>query len=169
MPIPALSTPNAVTIDLDGTVQSLDLPIKNAGQTQSLNISAATFGDDANFSVTTLPGSIAPGQTGNITIAFNPLGTTGEFLADLQITSDDSLTPVRIISISGVIHDPMLVSDQTLDLGETTNGSLTITNSGATRALNISAYNITGPRCRKIQSKRPSFPRCWGWNRGTSK
>ncbi|MDG1148817.1 MAG: choice-of-anchor D domain-containing protein [Akkermansiaceae bacterium] len=149
---PALSTPNAVTIDLDGTVQSLDLPIKNAGQTQSLNISAATFGDDANFSVTTLPGSIAPGQTGNITIAFNPLGTTGEFLADLQITSDDSLTPARIISISGVIHDPMLVSDQTLDLGETTNGSLTITNSGATRALNISAYNITGPDAEKFKA-----------------
>jgi hypothetical protein len=100
-------------------LQSLDLPIKNGGQTQSLTISAATFGDDANFSVSSLPGGIAPGQTGNITIAFNPLGANGEFSADLQITSNDSLTAARIISVSGVIHDPMLVSDQTLDLGET--------------------------------------------------
>ena len=153
---PALSTPNAVTIDLDGTIQSLDLPIKNAGQTQSLNISAATFGDDANFSVSTLPGGIAPGQTGNITIAFNPLGANGEFSADLQITSDDSFSPARIISISGVIHDPMLVSDQTLNLGETANGSLTITNSGATRGLNISDYNITGPDAEKFKVTGPA-------------
>jgi hypothetical protein len=153
---PALSTPDAVMVDLDGTVQNLDIPIKNAGQTQSLTISAATFGDDSNFSVTTLPDSIAPGQTGNITIAFNPLGETGNFSADLQITSNDSLKPARIISISGLIRDPMLVSDQTLDLGKTTNGSLTITNSGATRRLNISAYNITGRDAEKFKVSGPA-------------
>ena len=153
---PALSAPNTVAIDLDGSIQSLDLLIKNAGQTKSLNISAATFGNDANFSVTSLPGSIAPGETGNITIAFNPLGANGEFSADLQITSDDSLTPARIISISGVIHDPMLVSEQTLDLGETTNSSLTITNSGATRGLNITAYNLTGPDAEKFKVSGPA-------------
>ena len=153
---PALSTPNAIMVDLDGTVQGLDIPIKNAGQTQSLTISAATFGDDSNFSVTTLPESIAPGQTGNITIAFNPLGTTGNFSADLQITSNDSLKPTRIISISGLIRDPMLVSDQTLDLGKTTSGSLTITNSGATRGLNISAYNITGRDAEKFKVSGPA-------------
>ena len=153
---PALSSPDAIMVDLDGTVQGLDIPIKNAGQTQSLSISAATFGDDSNFSVTTLPESIAPGQTGNITIAFNPLGTTGNFSADLQITSNDSLKPARIISISGLIRDPILVSDQTLDLGKTTSGSLTITNSGATRGLNISAYNITGRDAEKFKVSGPA-------------
>ncbi len=153
---PALSTPDTIMVDLDGTVQGLDIPIKNAGQTQSLTISAATFSDDSNFSVTTLPESIAPGQTGNITIAFNPLGTTGNFSADLQITSNDSLKPARIISISGLIRDPMLVSDQTLDLGKTTSGSLTITNSGATRGLNISAYNITGRDAEKFKVSGPA-------------
>ncbi|MDB4783934.1 choice-of-anchor D domain-containing protein [Akkermansiaceae bacterium] len=153
---PALSSPDAIMVDLDGTVQGLDIPIKNAGQTQSLSISAATFGDDSNFSVTTLPERIAPGQTGNITIAFNPLGTTGNFSADLQITSNDSLKPTRIISISGLIRDPILVSDQTLDLGKTTSGSLTITNSGATRGLNISAYNITGRDAEKFKVSGPA-------------
>ncbi|HBF18271.1 MAG TPA: hypothetical protein DDW37_11610 [Verrucomicrobiales bacterium] len=153
---PALSSPDAIMVDLDGTVQGLDIPIKNAGQTQSLSISAATFGDDSNFSVTTLPERIAPGQTGNITIAFNPLGTTGNFSADLQITSNDSLKPARIISISGLIRDPILVSDQTLDLGKTTSGSLTITNSGATRGLNISAYNITGRDAEKFKVSGPA-------------
>ncbi|HAE19710.1 MAG TPA: hypothetical protein DCG41_10875 [Verrucomicrobiales bacterium] len=153
---PALSSPDAIMVDLDGTVQGLDIPIKNAGQTQSLSISAATFGDDSNFSVTTLPERIAPGQTGNITIAFNPLGTTGNFSADLQITSNDSLKPARIISISGLIRDPILVSDQTLDLGKTTSGSLTITNSGATRGLNISAYNIIGRDAEKFKVSGPA-------------
>ena len=153
---PALSSPDAIMVDLDGTVQGLDIPIKNAGQTPSLSISAATFGDDSNFSVTTLPERIAPGQTGNITIAFNPLGTTGNFSADLQITSNDSLKPARIISISGLIRDPILVSDQTLDLGKTTSGSLTITNSGATRGLNISAYNITGRDAEKFKVSGPA-------------
>ncbi len=145
LPDPALSSPNLVTVDLDGSVQSLDIPITNDGQTQSLNVSAATFNGDANFSVTSLPASIAPGTTGNITISFDPQGANGEFSADLEITSDDSLNPIRTLTVSGVIHDPMLVSDLTLDLGNSPSGSLTVTNTGAARDLNIANLEFTGP------------------------
>lgn len=155
LPDPALSTPNLVALDLDGTVQSLDIPITNDGQSQSLSISEATFDGDANFSVTTLPGSIAPGGTDNITISFDPIGGNGEFSADLEITSNDSLTPVRTITVRGAIHDPMLVSDLTLDLGNSTTGSLTITNSGATRDLNISSLEFSGPDADNFEASPP--------------
>ncbi|MDB4438336.1 choice-of-anchor D domain-containing protein [bacterium] len=157
LPDPALSTPNPVDLVLDGTVQSLDIPITNAGQSQSLNISAASFTGDANFSVTTLPGSIAPGATGNITVTFDPLGANGEFSADLEITSNDSLTPVRTITVGGAIHDPMLVSDLTLDLGNSTSGSLTITNNGATRDLNISSLEFSGSDADHFDSNLPAI------------
>ena len=157
LPDPALSTSNPVDLDLDGTVQSLEILISNAGQSQSLNISAASFNGDANFSVITLPGSIDPGATGSITIAFDPLGANGEFSADLEITSNDSLTPVRTIPVVGAIHDPMLVSDLTLNLGNSTNGSLTITNNGATRGLNISNLEFSGPDAEHFDSNLPAI------------
>jgi hypothetical protein len=157
LPDPALTTPNLVALDLDGTVQSLDIPITNDGQSQSLSISEATFDGDANFSVTTLPGSIAPGGTDNITISFDPLGGNGEFSADLEITSNDSLTPVRTITVRGAIHDPMLVSDLTLDLGNSTSGSLTVTNNGASRDLNISNLEFTGPDADHFNSNLPAI------------
>ncbi|MDB4566383.1 choice-of-anchor D domain-containing protein [Akkermansiaceae bacterium] len=157
LPDPALTTPNLVALDLDGTVQSLDIPITNDGQSQSLSISEATFDGDANFSVTTLPGSIAPGGTDNITISFDPLGGNGEFSTDLEITSNDSLTPVRTITVRGAIHDPMLVSDLTLDLGNSTSGSLTVTNNGASRDLNISNLEFTGPDADHFNSNLPAI------------
>jgi hypothetical protein len=144
LPDPTLSTPNPLDVVLDGTIQNFDVPITNAGQTQSLTVSAATFNGPANFSVTTLPGAIAPGATENLVITFDPLGANGAFSADLEITSNDSLVPVRTITVQGSIHDPMLVTDATVALGENTTGILTLTNDGATRQLNITGISTIG-------------------------
>ena len=157
LPDPALSSPNSIDLDLNGSVQSLEIPITNGGQSQSLNISAATFSENANFSVSGLPGSIAPGGTDNINIFFDPKGGNGEFSADLEITSDDSLNPVRTITVRGTIKDPMLVSDLTLDLGNSSSGSLSITNNGASRALNITNLEFTGPDADHFNSNLPAI------------
>ena len=157
LPDPALSSPNSIDLDLNGSVQSLEIPITNGGQSQSLNISAATFSENANFSVSGLPGSIAPGGTDNINIFFDPKGGNGEFSADLEITSDDSLNPVRTITVRGTINDPMLVSDLTLDLGNSSSGSLSITNNGASRALNINNLEFTGPDADHFNSNLPAI------------
>ncbi len=157
LPDPALSSPNSIDLDLNGSVQSLEIPITNRGQSQSLNISAATFSENANFSVSGLPGSIAPGGTDNINISFDPKGGNGEFSADLEITSDDSLNPVRTITVRGTIKDPMLVSDLTLDLGNSSSGSLSITNNGASRALNINNLEFTGPDADHFNSNLPAI------------
>jgi hypothetical protein len=157
LPDPALSSPNSIDLDLNGSVQSLEIPITNGGQSQSLNISAATFSENANFSVSGFPGSIAPGGTDNINISFDPKGGNGEFSADLEITSDDSLNPVRTITVRGTIKDPMLVSDLTLDLGNSSSGSLSITNNGASRALNINNLEFTGPDADHFNSNLPAI------------
>ena len=145
LPDPALTSDSVVEVALDGTVQQFDIPITNGGQTQNLIISSADFGADANFSVNTIPGSISPGGTENLVISFDPAGGNGLFESTLSITSNDSVVPNQTITIRGVLHDPMLVSESSLALGESTSGALTITNTGATRSLNITGLNFTGP------------------------
>jgi len=144
LPDPTLSAPNPLDLTLDGSIQSFDIPITNKGQTQNLTVSAASFNGDANFSVTTLPGPITPAGMDNIVISFDPLGANGAFSADLEITSNDSLNPVRTITLQGSIHDPMLVVDNLVDLGENTTGAFTLTNDGATRPLQINSIDIEG-------------------------
>ena len=159
LPDPALSAPNPVELVLNGAVQNFDIPISNSGQTQTLTVSAATFNGDPNFSVVTLPGPIAPGGTDNLQISFDPLGGNGAFQADLEITSNDELTPVRTITLNGLIHDPMIVTDNLVDLGSSPSGTLTISNDGASRVLNISNIQLTGDTDEiSLAAAPPSIP-----------
>ncbi|YCM42730.1 LamG-like jellyroll fold domain-containing protein [Verrucomicrobiaceae bacterium 227] len=144
LPDPALSVRPSVDLTLDGSMQVLEIPVKNGGQSQILNLSSATFNGDPNFSVTTLPGPIAPGAEDFVTITFDPSGGNGLFEGSLEITSDDSLNPIRTINLRGAIHDPMLVTSPTLALGQNTTGTITLTNDGASRVLEISRIDITG-------------------------
>ena len=156
LPDPALVADNVVEVTLDGTVQSFDIPVTNNGQSEDLVISAASFDVDSNFAVTTIPGAIAPGTTENIVISFDPAGGNGVFEGTLALTSNDELVPEKSITVRGVIRDPMLVSDASLDLGETTSGTLTITNIGTSRPLNISALNFSGADADKFEASGPT-------------
>lgn len=151
-PDPFISADTVVTYTLAGTPQQYTIPIANDGSTQTLNVSGATFNGDPNFSVTTLPGPIAPGETGDLVITFDPLGANGAFEGTVAITSDDPLTPTQNVIVRGSVQDPLIVSDSVLDLGSNTSGTLTISNNGATRPLNITAYNITGPSADKFDT-----------------
>ena len=144
LPDPTLSVSNPVDLALDGTVQQFPITITNNGANEDLTVSAATFTGDPNFSVQSLPGTIPPGGNDDLTIEFDPAGSNGAFEADLEITSNDELNPVRTITVRGSIHDPMLVAATTLDFGTSTTASLTVTNDGASRALNFASFSLSG-------------------------
>lgn len=163
LPDPTLSVSNPVDLALDGTVQQFPITITNIGASQNLTVSAATFTGDPNFSVVSLPGIIPAGGNDDLTIEFDPAGSNGAFEADLEITSNDGLNPVRTITVRGNIHDPMLVADATLDFGTSTTASLTVTNDGATRALNLNSVSLSGDTANfGVTNFPPSIPALGG-------
>ncbi len=96
LPDPSLSVANPIDLPLDGSVQEFDIVVTNQGADEDLTVSAAGFTDEPNFSLVSLPAeAIGPGGTGNIRIGFDPAGANGAFEADLVITSNDALNPMR--------------------------------------------------------------------------
>ena len=144
LPDPGFTIFPIVDLELNGGVQTFEIPITNDGQSQNLTVTSVEVIDGPNFSVSTLPADILPGETGNIVLSFDPAGNNGLFEADLQITSNDELVPVKTITVRGSIHDPMVVADALLDLETQTTATTTISNTGASRTLNISSVTITG-------------------------
>ncbi|MDB4491676.1 hypothetical protein N9260_01500 [bacterium] len=67
------------------------LAISNEGETNTLTISGvATAGDNPdNFTITDIHDSLAPGETGELVIAFDRKGGVGEFSAMLVLTTND--------------------------------------------------------------------------------
>ena len=65
-----------------------NLTITNNGGTAELSVDAFLLGTADGFSVTSLPGPIAPGASADIVISFNPGAATGHFGGLLTITSD---------------------------------------------------------------------------------
>ena len=99
--------PNLVVLtDIVFGKQPLDAPLpiigrvslKNSGASKSLAIgsqSEITGPDAAVYSIVTLlPLSIAPGATGVVEVAFNPQARSGDFVAALQLHSNDPSEPV---------------------------------------------------------------------------
>lgn len=143
-PDPALSSPGILEIDLDGSIQTIQIPISNSGQTQPLNLIDAQFALSQNFTVITLPDSIAPGGSDEITVQFDPRGSNGLFEGHLTLNSDDSLTPSQTILIRGSIHDPKIYPPLSVSLGNDSVGVVPLINQGATRSLEITSIEITG-------------------------
>ena len=153
LPDPRLLVSTPVVLPLNGGLQTFDLVITNAGLTKNLIIGSSSFSGAhaANFSVTTPPGPIAPGTTGILKIAFNPLGGTGDFEALLSLTSNDPADPTRPVTLRGAIHDPQLGTGARLDFGKLPIGSgpqnaaLLIRNDGGGQVLHLDGVNLTGP------------------------
>ena len=143
-PDPALSSPGILEIDLDGSIQTIQIPVSNSGQTQPLNLIDAQFALSQNFTVITLPDSIAPGGSDEITVQFDPRGSNGLFEGQLTLNSDDSLTPSQTILIRGSIHDPKIYPPLYVSLGNDTAGVVPLINQGATRSLEIASIEIAG-------------------------
>lgn len=151
---PSLLVQSPYPLTLTGAVQTIDIPLNNGGATKSLNVTAAVFsgGNAASFSLTSLPGPIAPGGTGNLKISFNPAGVSGQVETVLELTSDSAVSPTKLVTLTGFIHDPF-ISAQTerLEFGTLPAGTATLTksftikNNGAALPLTISGITPSGP------------------------
>lgn len=154
VPDPRLRVASPVILPLNGAIQQFPITVNNAGLTKNLTVSAVAFSgeNEANFSLVTLPGTIAPGGAGTLTIAFDPQGAAGDIEAVLEITSNDSENPSRSVVLRGTIHDPELVSPSGLDFGTLPAGSnpvtasLDIHNAGGSRPLSVTGVVVAGPQ-----------------------
>ncbi|MDA7881326.1 lamin tail domain-containing protein [Akkermansiaceae bacterium] len=149
---PLLQIESSVNLNLDGSVQTIDIPVANLGATQNLTLSTPTLSgthSDA-FSLLSAPSSIAPGSGDNIQLSFNPTGLTGNISASLDFTTNDTSQPSVSVALSGFIHDPRISVASFFDIGFFPSGSgiqseqFTISNIGGGQTLNITGTNITG-------------------------
>ena len=149
---PLIDLPANVGLDLDGSVQTFDVPIGNLGATQVLTINGISFtGAHAGaFSELSAPASLAPGGNGIIQVSFNPTGLSGTISAGLQVQSTDPDTPTVVVGLSGFLHDPKLVVASSYDFGEfaagegAQSGSLPLSNGGGGQTLTLSNTSIGG-------------------------
>lgn len=88
------------------------LSIRNAGGSRALTLDGVTVTGPlaANFTVTGFPATLAAGATGTIAVTFNPLGGDGTFAAQLEIMSNDSLTPSIVVPLKAEVAfvDPLV-------------------------------------------------------------
>jgi hypothetical protein len=161
---PDIDLPDSLALDLDGSVQSLTVPVGNLGVTRTLNLTGTSFtGTNAGaFSTITLPDPIAPGGSDQIWLSFNPTGLTGAINANLVVSSNDAATPTVTVAMTGFLHDPKLLVAPSLNFGSfptgsgTQNTNLAISNAGAGQNLAFSSITVTGPGAENFSVT--SFP-----------
>lgn len=151
---PNLLVPSPYPLALNGSVQTFDITLNNGGSTNPLTVTAASFtGTHAtSFTLVSLPAAIAPGANGVIKVSFDPAGISGAVDAVMEVTSNSVINPVKLVTLSGFIHDPFVASaTPRLEFGTFPVNSgpqmktLTIRNDGAAQVLNISAITPNGP------------------------
>jgi|GEM_PF-605466 len=149
---PLLQVESSLNLDLDGSVETIEIPLANLGATQSLTVSTPIFSgaNAAAFSLLSSPASIAAAGNDTIQISFNPTGLTGSIDASLNFTTNDTSQPSISISLSGFIHDPRISAATFFNLGSFPTGSgiqsgqFTVRNIGGAQTLNLSDVSITG-------------------------
>ncbi|MFT7443795.1 MAG: hypothetical protein ACI9AF_000693 [Granulosicoccus sp.] len=149
---PLLQVTSSLNLELDGSVQTIGVPLTNLGASQILTLSTPTFsGTNAPaFSILTSPTSIAAGTSDTIQISFNPTGLTGSISASLNFTTNDPSQASVSVSLSGFIHDPRISAATFFDLGSfptgagIQSGQFTVNNIGGGQTLNITDVSISG-------------------------
>ncbi len=161
---PAIVVPAGIALDLDGSVQTIAVPVTNGGAAIALAVSGASFSgpEAAAFSVISLPAPIAPGATADLLISFDPTSVSGAVAAALAIASNDAETPSAAISLSGFVHDPKLELPVSFNLGAFPGGAgaqtaaLPVSNAGGGKALTITSATVGGPDAARFSVD--SFP-----------
>lgn len=116
--------------------QSADnsVTLSNTG-TDTLIIASASSNNSAFVGLTPLPVSLAPGESTEFTIQFNP-DSESNFDGELTLTSNDSSNPTTLLGLSGEGVSPPSIEvspgsfDIALGFGQSTQETLTISNSG---------------------------------------
>ncbi len=82
-----------------GQPASVELPVTNSG-TAELSITSMDFTLDDFYTDESLPFSVLPGETENLTIFFNP-SSWGTYDCTLEIGSNDPVNPTEEVSLNG--------------------------------------------------------------------
>jgi hypothetical protein len=151
---PQLAVASLIQASSSGGVITVNVPITNSATTNTLSVTGATPGGDdaAFFNVTSpLPLEIAPGNTSNLTVAFDPLGETGTFVATLTLASNDAFKAQEVVTLEVEVALPDLNVPAVLNLGPVANNApaqnfaLQVGNTGLGELAVIDAIFIAGP------------------------
>mgnify|MGYP001189153895 CR=1 FL=1 len=129
---------------------TVDLTVSNPG-TGDLSLSSITFSSAAYSTTATLPITLAPNGSTVVPITFSP-DNWGEFPAEMSIHSNDPLSPVQLVNLSGYGVFPSAhieVSPSALDYGPAridadTGRFFTLSNQGNT-SLQINSISFSNP------------------------
>ncbi|YCM43051.1 lamin tail domain-containing protein [Verrucomicrobiaceae bacterium 227] len=98
---------NLGTFPAGSGIQSQSFQIQNKGGVNPLNLSSLnlTGAQAAHFAITSRPDSIAPLTTETITIQLDPMGSDQFFSAQLEIISNDPVSPSTIVNLQALVGD----------------------------------------------------------------
>ncbi len=96
-----------------GTLDSGDpvsqvLTITNSGETETLTISRSELSglDVDHFTIATLPTSLAPGESVDVMVTFDPMGSLGGFSAQLEFDSNDETDATVTVPLTARVPNP---------------------------------------------------------------
>ena len=159
---PSIGVTENVALDLNGAAQSMGLVVKNYGESNVLTITDVTVGGlNADFFAidTALPVNIDPGEESVINYTFDPAGASGNVDAQFTISSNDTLISEVVVQLSGLIRDPKISVQESLDFGISAvevSQMIEVENLGGTRALVLDGLEITGTHADKFSVVGPA-------------
>jgi len=98
--------------------KELPLTIRNTGEC-NLTVSGITF-SSAEFKLVSPPAFpfvIPPGGSRIVTVSFMPIGMTGPRMEKMTITSDDPVTPMKMVTLKGVAPVSAIAISGSMDFG----------------------------------------------------
>lgn len=139
---PNLSVPASLSFGqiLPGTTATQILALANTGPSNTLNLTSfsAASGDTGNFSVGSIPSSLAPGATAAVSIVYSPGSVSGaSHSAVFNLVTDDPSTPTHPVTLTGqTIGAALSVSNIQYSAGGTTSPE----NGNQVRVIGIATY-----------------------------
>jgi hypothetical protein len=150
-----------VALALTGAVQTFELLVSNASQTDPVTISQIDITGDSSskFSIgTALPLTIAPETQQAVEYTFDPTGELGMVSASFVIVTEDADAENVSVALAGTIHDPMLASTTAIDFGESETAvslPLSISNAGLSQDLVIESITFAGRGANAFSATNP--------------
>lgn len=159
---PSIGVPASVDHAHNGPAQPYSLVVKNLGAANTLTVTAVDVeGANAGYFAidSVLPLNIDPGGEANLGYTIDPAGANGDIEATFTISSNDELNPEAEVQLTGLIRDPEISVGASFDFGvsdvEVTR-TIEVQNLGGTRALTLSAFDITGTDAGKFSADGPA-------------
>lgn len=144
---PSLQLGSSLVFNSNGSDQTFQITINNAGASNPLTVTSFTPGgtNGSLFSLTeSLPVTIPAGESYDFEVSFAPGALNNTLIdANFQIASNDPDLPSQTVPATGAIRDPWIQVDEPSFLGDFARGQtpgsaiLKITNNGSSETLTL--------------------------------